>query len=196
MSRRRNKKRFRPNKEMSRVVIPEEQPLLLQAEQKVESQLLPDVHEAYLKIVVAGMRAGMDKGPDSIIAGLRNSKDPIADCAKGAIGLVLLLKQQAKGVMPFKAMIPAATTLMLKALSFVDQTGIAKVGNEELVRATHIFAETFLGNLGITPEMLQHGIKKAHAMTEDPVLMEQLNRRNGITKHPDVQEPTQMPEGV
>lgn len=192
MSRRRKKNRGQvtaPN------AIPQNQPILDAAEQKVESQLTPETRESYMKIVVAGMKAGLENGPNSILAGLRKSQDPVADCAKGAIGLVLILKHQAQGIMPVKAMIPAAMTLMLKALSFADQTGIVAVGADELSRATHIFANTFLAKYGVTPPMLQHAMVKVHGLTQDPVAMEQMKRSAGIVRHPDASEPTPMPEG-
>jgi hypothetical protein len=124
--RRRKKNRAVP--QVDPTVAAKGQSVIDAAEQLVERQLTPETHESYLKIVVAGMKAGLENGPNSILAGLEKSADPVADCAKGAIGLVLILKHQAKGIMPVKAMIPAATTLMLKALAFVDRTGIAKVG--------------------------------------------------------------------
>lgn len=194
MSRRRNKKNINPK--IAAVSIPQNQPILQAAEEKIESQLLPETRESYMKIVVAGMKAGMANGPDSLIAKLRESKDPIADCAKGAIAVVLILKHQSKGIMPVKAMVPAASTLMLKALSFVEQMGLAKVGNEELVRATHIFANMFLHKLGVTPDMMSHAVNKVHTLTQDPVAMEQMKRKAGFVKHPDASEPTQLPEGT
>lgn len=165
------------------------------AEQKVESQLDADTRESYLKIVVAGMKAGLANGPNSILAGLRESKDPITDCAKGAIGLVLILKHQAKGIMPVKAMIPAGMTLMLKALAFADKLGVVKVGPDELVRATHIFAKVFLGKFGITPPMLQHAMTNVQSLTKNPVAMEQMRRSAGFVRHPEASEPTPLPEG-
>lgn len=197
MSRRRQK-RFKPATAVPSAVadIPQDQPVLQAAEQKVEAQLTPEVRESYLKIVVAGMKAGMDGGPDSIIAKLHGSKDPLADCAKGAIGLVLILKHQAKGIMPVKSMVPAAMTLMFKALSFAEQMGVVKVGNNELDRATQIFADTFLQKLGVTPQMLGHAMKNVHALTQDPVAMEQMKRKAGLVKHPDASTPTASPEGA
>lgn len=187
MSRRRKKFRAQPQAQAM--------PILAAAEQKVESQLTPDTHESYLKIVVAGMKAGLADGPNSILAGLAKSKDPVSDCAKGAIGLVLVLKHQAKGIMPVKAMIPAGMTLMLKALAFADRTGIVKVGNDELVRASHIFKDTFLAKFGVTPPMLQHAMIKVHALTQDPVAMEQMKRKAGFVRHPDASQPTPLPDG-
>jgi hypothetical protein len=153
MSRRRRNRRGRAQGAVAPVApqaMPQGQALIAAAEKQVEVQLTPDTRESYLKIVVAGMKAGLENGPNSILAGLQKSKDPVADCAKGAIGLVLILKHQAKGIMPVKAMIPAAMTLMLKGLAFADRTGIVKVGADELARATHIFAHDFLAKFGIT----------------------------------------------
>lgn len=173
---------------------PQGEQLIDAAEQKVESQLTPETHESYLKIVVAGMKAGLANGPNSILAGLRKSKDPLSDCAKGAIGLVLILKHQAKGIMPIKAMVPAGMTLMLKALSFADRAGLVKIGPDELARATNVFKDTFLAKFGVTPPMLQHAITKVHGITQDPVAMEQIKRKAGFVKHPDASEPTPLPE--
>lgn len=171
-------------------------PILDAAEQRIESQLTPETRENYLKIVIAGMKAGLDKGPDSIMASLKTSQDPIADCAKGAIGIVLILRRQAKGIMPIKAMIPAAMTLMLKALAFADKTGIVKVGNDELVRATNIFSHILMGKIGVTPQMIQTALVKVHGLTQDPVAMEQMKRKAGVVRHPDASEPTPLPEGA
>lgn len=184
MSRRRMKKPMKPAPQAP-VTIPAGQPVLKAAEDKIESQLLPEIRESYLKIVVAGMKAGLSGGPKSIIAGLKDSKDPLSDCAKGAIGLVTILKNQARGVMPIKAMIPAASTLMIKALSFADQMGVIKVGPDELAKATQIFADMFLKKLGVTPQMLQHAMGKAKELTQDPVAMEMMKRKAGFSKHPE-----------
>lgn len=198
MSRRRKRNRNRnrqPNPQVAAPATAQGQDLIEAAEQKVESQLTAETHGNYLKIVVAGMKAGLANGPKSILAGLRTSKDPISDCAKGAIGLVLVLKHQAKGIMPVKAMIPAGMTLMLKALSFADRMGVAKVDVDALARATTIFKDTFLAKFGVTPKVLQHATTRVHGLMQDPVAMEQMKRKLGIVKHPDASEPTPLPEG-
>lgn len=167
--------------------------LLQQAENKVESQLEPGTRDNYMKIVVAGLHASLDKGPDGLMASLANSKDPISDAAKGAVSLVVVLRQQAKGVMPMKAFVPAAMTLMLKALDFIDRSKIAKVGQPELVRATHIFTDTVFSLAGITKQGLAHVAGKVHAITQDPAAMEKINLKAGITRHPMAATPTPIP---
>src|SRR5579872_6868469 len=83
-------------------------PILEAAEQKIEAGIDPAVKPNYQKIVVAGMAAALARGPDGLLASLRKSPDPVRDAAKGAVALVLILRRDAKGIMPLKAMIPAA----------------------------------------------------------------------------------------
>lgn len=163
--------------------------LLQQTEDKIEDGLTPENRANYMKIVVAGMHAALAGGPNSILASLKQSQDPISDAAKGAISLVLVLRKQAHGVMPPKAIPPAATTLMLKALDFIDRSGIAKVGQPELVRATHILTDTIFARFGITNHGLQNAAEKIHAITQDPEAMHQISMKAGGTAHPGAAPP-------
>lgn len=168
--------------------------VLADAEQKLESQLLPDVRQDYMKIVVAGMRVALHGGPNSMLAGLKNkSKDPIHDAAMGAINLVLLLRHTAP-TMPVKAMIPAAMTLMFHALDFVDKTGLAKVGPDELVRATHVFTNRVMQAWKVTPAMLEHAAGVVHGVMQDPSKMDMLARKTGVVRHPMASQPTELPQ--
>lgn len=169
-------------------------PVLVKAEQGIEAQLTPDNRANYMKIVVAGMRAGLSKGPNGMMGKLRTSKDPIASCAEGAVALAFILRHQSQGIMPLKAMIPAAMTLMLHALGFVDRTGIASIGPDDLVRATNLFNKTLLTAFKITPQMLGNAMNKVHALTQDPIAVEQMKRKAGTSVHPDAQAmPTPVP---
>lgn len=159
-------------------------PLLQQAEDKVEGGLTPENRANYLKIVVAGMHAALDKGPGGLMAGLGQSRDPIGDAARGAVSLVIVLRKQAHGVMPLKAMVPAAMTLMLKALDFIDRSMIAKVGNPELVRATHIFTDFLFARFGITKAGLANAAQRVHALTQDPAAMREINMKAGLVARP------------
>lgn len=168
-------------------------PLLEMAEQKVESQLVPETRQNYMKIVVAGQHAALDGGPNSILATLKQSKDPVSDAAKGAVSLCLILRKQAHGIMPLKAMVPAAMTLMLKALDFADRAGIVKVGQPELVRATHIFTDFMFAKFGITKQGLANAGQKVYAITQDPQKMAAINLKAGVTVHPGAATPTPLP---
>ena len=166
---------------------------ILQAtEKKVESQLLPDVRDAYMRIVVAGMATALHGGSDSILAKLKDSQDPISDCAKGAINLVLLMQHQSRGTMPVKAIPPAAMTLMLQALDFADKMKIARIGNAELVKATHIFTNYLFEKFKITPKMLHAAASNVHGVLNDPTSMEKINRKVGTVRTPGASEPTNL----
>lgn len=168
--------------------------ILEATERQIESQLLPEVKADYDKIVVAGMTAAMHGGANGLTARLKNAPDPIAACATGAVNLVLLMKAQAKGVMPMKAMIPAGMTLMLQALDLVDKAGIAKVGVEELGRATRTFTNHLFKALKITIPMLQKGAASVHAVMQDPTAMEKINRKAGVVQAPGTSTPTPLPQ--
>jgi hypothetical protein len=174
---------------------PMSNPVLEAAEQKIESQLTPDNQQSYMKIVVAGMAAALGGGPQGLMASLLKSPDPVRDAARGAVALVLVLRRDAHGVMPLKAMVPAAMTLMLRALDFVNRTGIAPVGTPELVRATHIFANEIFGHFGITAPMLANATARVHAITQDPVAMEMINRKAGVVQAPGASSATPVPGG-
>lgn len=168
--------------------------ILMAAEKKIESQLTPENRQNYLKIIVAGMKVGLDKGPNGILASLTKSKDPLGDCAKGAVNLTLLLSHQSRGTMPVQAMVPGAMGLMLHALDFVDRTGVMKIGNEQLVQATHIFANFLFKQMGVTPQMLGEVANKVHGIMNDPAKMQQIKMHAGFEKHPQAQAAAPAPE--
>lgn len=169
-------------------------PLLQQAEDKVEAALTPENRQNYMKVVVAGLHIALDKGPDSFMAKLRNSRDPISDCATGAVALVLIMRKEARGVMPMKAAIPAGMTLMFHGLDFIDHAKIAKIAEPEVDRATTIFTNTLFQKLGITHAMLQQAAVRVHQITQDPDAMAQINLKAGLTRHPMAATPTPLPD--
>lgn len=155
-------------------------PVLAAAEQKIEASLTPENRVNYQKIVVAGMKVAMDGGPNSIIASLQKSKDPLGDCVKGALGLCVMMQKHSRGTMPVKAMIPAATTLMLHALDFADRTGLIKVGSPELVKATKMLGDLILQKSGISQQMLQTAGAKVHAITQDPAQLAKVKQAAAV----------------
>lgn len=170
--------------------------ILQAAEAKIENDLTPDNRANYLKIVVAGMKVLLNKGPNGILAKLKGRQDPINDCAVGAVNLVLILKKESKGVMPLKAMVPAAMTLMLKGLDFAEKVGDLKVDNDVLVRATHIFTNTIFQRYHITAPMLNTAMQRVHGIMSDPRKMAAINMKGGMTKHPNAAPlPASSPSG-
>lgn len=167
--------------------------LLAATEQKIESGLQGQNAADYQKVVVAGMKSAMNGGPKSILASLQHSKDPIHDCVVGAINLALILRKQSRNTMPLKAMIPAATTLMLHAMDFAEEMGLVQIDKPELDQATHLLVNTLFKRLNVTPQMLHTAASKVHALTQNPVSMARMRLTAGMDKDPRAAEPTPMP---
>lgn len=164
--------------------------LLKAAQDRIESQLTPKTRADYEKVVVAGLKVGLDGGPDSIIASVRNSKDPVRDCAIGAANLVLILRRQSRDTMPPQALVPGATTLMLQALDFAERLGLVKVSPRELARATHILGNYIMRVFGVTAANFEAAATKVQGIMQDPTSMEVLARRAGVVKSPQAGTPT------
>lgn len=165
--------------------------LLRALEQQLEATLTPENRPNYLKTVVNGLRVGLNNGPKGVLATLRDSQDPVKDCALGAVNLVQMLRIQSQGTMPVQAMAPAAMTLMLNALDFAEQAGLVKVDTPAIVRATNIFTNQIFAVLGITPKMLTQAAGAVHGIAEDPTKMEAIKRRAGVVRDPAASTPVQ-----
>lgn len=163
------------------------------AQAAVEAKLLPKTKADYDKIVVAGMRASMHGGPNSMLAKLQTSKDVVQDSAAGAISLVMILSQQSKGQMPVEAQIPASATLMLQALDFAEKAKMLTVGEEDVARGTKMQGNIWLHFAGLTPEKLQAMAEKTHGIMQDPTQMDLVARTAGVVKDPRVSVPTELP---
>lgn len=167
-------------------------PILQQIESQIEANLTPANRADYDKIVVAGGHLALANN-GAMMMQLTKAPDPIIGAAKGAVGLVMIMRRDAKGAMPMKAAVPAAMTLMLKALDFVDRSKIAKVGAPELARATHAFTDFLFARMHITKQGLANVAQKVHGLTQDPSAMAQINLKAGVTRHPMAATPTPMP---
>lgn len=149
-------------------------PLLQQAEAKVESTIKPNDKDAYQRIVIAGMKVAFDPSTHgSIVDGLQNSKDPIHDVAVGTVGLLILLSQQSKGKMPIPPMVSAGMTLLINGLDYLEKTKVLKVDADMLGNATNIYITTLMPKVGITPQIMQQMAQQTHGAVNNPKFMAQ-----------------------
>lgn len=167
-------------------------PLLAQTEQAIEAKLTPANRVDYMKIVVAGLHIALDRGANGFLAKLKGAADPVADVAKGAVDLMMVMKKEARGVMPTDAMVPAGLVLMLHGLGFIERTGV-KIAEPELDRATQLFANNYFHRIGVTPAMLENATRKVHQIAQDPDAMNKIMLKGGMLRHPDAAQPTQIP---
>jgi hypothetical protein len=175
-------------------------PLLQQAEDKLESGLTPENRVHWMQIVNEALHVTLANGADGLMAALAKSKDPVADAARGAVSVCLILRHDhdsKQGVvpMPLKAMVPATLSLMLRGLDFIDRSKIAPVGNAELVRATHIWTDFVFARFGISKAGLANAGTKVHALTRDPAAIAAMQLKAGFTRHPNAATPTPLPPG-
>lgn len=160
-----------------------ENKLLAATEQKIEAGLTPQTRDAYEKILVAAMKVSLKDGQAGILAGLGKSQDPLKDVAVGAINVVMLLRKQSPA-MPPQALVPAAMTLMLNGLDFMDRSGIEKIDVPQIDKATRHFTNHLLKVFNVTPQMLQQMAGQVNGVMKDPVAMEKIARRTGQVRDP------------
>lgn len=167
-------------------------PLLQQTELQIESVLPPDQRESYLKIVVSGLHAMLDPMPPNgapMVAGFRQSRDPVSDSAIGAAGIVVILYKKAQGAALPQALIPAGMTLTLKALDFAERMGIVKIAEPELDRAAHIYSDAMMRAFHITPEGVARATEKVHAAVQDPDSRRKILMHSGVIRDTSGMQP-------
>lgn len=166
------------------------------AEEKILAGLTPGNRANVDRVVVAGMQAAMKDGPNSIIAGLAQSKDPVRDCAMGAVNLAFMLRKQSRDTMPVEALVPGAMILMLQAMDFADRIGVLEIGPQEITRGTKIFANQIFNLSGITPQKFNALGKRVNGIAQDPGQMDTIARRAGVVKDPRASQMTTLPQGL
>lgn len=142
--------------------------LLKQAEDKIEARLTPDIYTSYMKLVIAGMKAAMNGGPNGVMGSIKRSKTPLESVVKGMISLMLMLKDQAKGQVPVNALVPATMAMVLQGLAFANNVGVLKVGAPEIAQATHLFINTIMPKLGLTQDKVEAVVGQVRNITSDP----------------------------
>jgi hypothetical protein len=144
-------------------------PMLGKVNAELESRITPNNIVNYRKIVIAGMRVVMAKGPQGLIQKLTNSQNPLATATAGPINLVLILARQAKGgKMPAIAAIPASETLMFHALDFLDHTGRLQVTPDVLDQATKMWTDNVMRAWNVSKQQLEGMAAKAHGAMTNP----------------------------
>lgn len=170
--------------------------LLAQAEQMIESNLTPEVRPAYLNVVVAGLKVGLNNNGAGFIAAIDKSQDPVAACGTGAANLVLMLRKEAKGNIPDQAIVPASCALAVQALGFAERAGLIQtVGPAELGRAIKAAVDRVFVAIHLTMPKLVLLQREIQGIMQDPQKVDQMRQRAGTAKHPQASVETTLPEG-
>jgi len=147
--------------------------LLQQAQTTVEKTVKD--RAAYDKIVAAGTKVIYDKETFSeLIKGIETSNDPVLEVADGIVGVLGVLYKQSRKTMPLTPMISAGMTLLIDALDFLEQAGMATIDKETLGKATTMYMNSLLSKMGLTPEKMQGMLSQVRSTMDDPQKMSQL----------------------
>lgn len=161
--------------------------LIQAAISKIESQLTPQNRSDCDKIVVAGMHVALKGGATGWAAQMAKSPDPVNAAIKGAVNMVLMMRKHTQqGTMPLKALVPAATILMLNGLGFCENSGALKVDETTISDATKKLADYLMRAFGLTPDRVKAAAGRVHDMMQDPQKMAKIHAAAGST--PDVRK--------
>ncbi|MBP8190374.1 MAG: hypothetical protein KAX73_00910 [Aquabacterium sp.] len=146
--------------------------LLQQAQTTVEKTVKD--RAAYDKIVAAGTKVIYDKETFSeLIKGIETSNDPVLEVADGIVGVLGVLYKQSRKTMPLTPMISAGMTLLIDALDFLEQAGMATIDKETLGKATTMYMNSLLSKMGLTPDKMEGMLSQVRATMSDPEKMKQ-----------------------
>lgn len=128
--------------------------------------------EMFDRLVKAGSKVIYSQGTFRALSRhLRGSKDPVADIARGMVGVLNLMAHRARGTIPQAALLQAGTALLLDALDFVEQAGMVKIDAETLGRATEEFVEAMLPMLGLSHAKMDQVLGQIKQVMADPQKM-------------------------
>lgn len=127
---------------------------LQQIQTQIEAKLPPNDHDAYRRIVVAGMKVMFDESTFADIFNSFNAERPVPSLVNGVLGLGVLLMKKSKGTMPVPAAIAAMNTLMLHAMDFLGKAGKLQITPELVAEATTTFLETVMQKMGMNQQTM------------------------------------------
>jgi hypothetical protein len=110
---------------------------------------------------------------------LRQSKDPAGDAARGAVFVLQMLAQRARGTAKPQVLVQAGVLLMLDALDFLEQAGLLKVDATTLDHATQEYVEAVLPAVGISHDRMNQTLGQVKQVMADPQKMAQYRQSLG-----------------
>ena len=131
-------------------------PILEKIISGIEEKIKPEDKSSYDRIVLAGTKILFDqKTHGKMIEILQGHGDLPSKIADGITRLIGLLYQASENTMPMQAVIPAAITLMVKALDFAERGMGQKLDKDIIAECTKQTSAAVLQQFGVTPEKIQ-----------------------------------------
>ena len=160
-----------------------------------EAQITPDIMRPYEKLVIAGLKAALHKGPGGILYALGRRENVVLIAVRGAINMVGTLKSLSPKPPPEAAMVYASFTLLMRALDFASAAKLIEVDNELIDRATRLWMNNIMTGFGISPGALNKMSEMVDGVIQDDAKMDTINRYTGYIKDPRVPQRTLPDEG-
>ena len=151
------------------MIQPLSDPLLQQIKDGIEAILPPDLKDAYLRIIVAGLKImfSPQTHQEAVNALTQASKQhgPYQAVALGIVTLLSIILRESKGKMSFLASTPAGIVLLCYAFEFVEKQQHLTLTPQIFADATHVVTLGVMKLFGITQEMLAEGVDYAKMAT-------------------------------
>lgn len=156
-------------------------PMLQQSMASIEKSVTD--RESFDRIVKAGDKVIYNQEMfKKLVQGIDEAEDPIKEVADGMVGILGLLYQKSRNTMPITPMVQAGMALLIDALDFLEQAGMAEVGPDELSRATRTYIDSLLPKFGMTPDKITALMNQVGGTLNDPQRMEQIKQQKGGAK--------------
>lgn len=125
-------------------------PILQRIERGIEAKVPPDMKQAYLAVIVAGMRVMYSEETAHMMDDqLQASDDLVTNVSEGIAKLMMMLHSESKGKMSIPAAALASISLMAQALDYAEKKFGIEVTPEIAAAATKATTTAVLKVFGI-----------------------------------------------
>jgi len=159
--------------------------LIKKAEQEIEAKIPADFKNAYSRIVIAGMKVMFDKSTHGQMLRFLEAEGDITDSIANGIGQLIGIlyressKQTGKPTMPMEAAIPAALTLMLKAIEYAAGLGKLQATPEIIDQITQKTIQKIAEAQGIDKGQMDAAMQSGDKMMQNEELSAKFSQMNG-----------------
>ena len=135
-----------------------------QLAEKAAADVPEEFKEAFTKVVAAGMKVMYSDETHELMLDELEGEGPLEQRMGEAIaGLMRLLYEKSNQAMPTEVIIPAATYLLAKGVSFLKKVTGEALTPEVLGAATDIMVQSIMQNFGIDPAKFSSNMEEAAA---------------------------------
>lgn len=127
----------------------------------LEKQIPKEFHEAFARVVKAGMKVMFSKEThDDVIDLISNNQGNLGEVLGQQIAnLMALLFEKSNGSIPGEVIIPAGMYLLTQGADFLEQVTGEEASADMIAEASQVFIDTTMGAFGVDPQ-------KFHSATE------------------------------